>query len=260
MSPQRRLVDDLAPVREPAAARLAELFSGLAAEAVADVDLHEPLRLVEGEPGLLVLLVQPEGLPHQPGDGQAAAALVHRRRHRRIGLRCLGSPSAGSTSAAGTAMRICWPGRTFGGTRTLIVRPSGARTWRTAFGAVPAGIWICMVVLIFVVVWPAPRLRVLPRLPKAGLRWVRWPANCCRGCEVRTVTVPVRCVPPSYNAHSCARPALSRAPRWEMLPGRGARAAARTFRRGRRRMDGCRRPGACWAREPRTFAKPNRFA
>ena len=31
----------------------------------------------------------------------------------------------------------------------MIVRPSGARTWRTALGAVPAGIWICMVVLIF---------------------------------------------------------------------------------------------------------------
>ena len=43
----------------------------------------------------------------------------------------------------------------------MIVRPSGARTWRMALGAVPAGIWICMVVLIFVV-WPAPRLRVLP--------------------------------------------------------------------------------------------------
>ena len=50
------------------------------------------------------------------------------------------------------------------------------------------------------------------------------------GLQVRTVSVPVRCVPPSYNAHSCVPPALSRAPRWEMLPGRGARAAARTAR------------------------------
>ena len=56
-----------------------------------------------------------------------------------------GCGGALGAAAAGTAMRICWPGRTFGGTRTLIVRPSGARTWRMALGAVPAGIWTIMV-------------------------------------------------------------------------------------------------------------------
>ena len=56
-----------------------------------------------------------------------------------------GCGGALGAAAAGTEMRICWPGRTFGGTRTLIVRPSGARTWRMALGAVPAGIWTIMV-------------------------------------------------------------------------------------------------------------------
>mmetsp|Transcript_5537 Transcript_5537/g.13977 ORF Transcript_5537/g.13977 Transcript_5537/m.13977 type:complete len:285 (-) Transcript_5537:3-857(-) len=75
---ERLFINNFAPVGEPAAALLAEFLGGFSAEAVADVDLHEPLRLVEGEPGFLVLLVQPEGPPHQPGDGQAAAALVRR--------------------------------------------------------------------------------------------------------------------------------------------------------------------------------------
>ena len=77
----------------------------------------------------------------------AARCRAASSRCRRLASRSPAS-DAGSTSAAGTEMRICWPGRMFGGTRTLIVRPSGARTWRTAFGAVPAGIWICMVVLM----------------------------------------------------------------------------------------------------------------
>ena len=50
------------------------------------------------------------------------------------------------------------------------------------------------------------------------------------GLQVRTVSVPVRCVPPSYNAHSCVRPALKQSAALGEMPGRGARAAARTSR------------------------------
>ena len=83
------------------------------------------------------------------------------------------------------------------------------------------------------------------------------------GLQVRTVSVPVRCVPPSYNAHSCVRPALKQSAALGDAAGEGSPSSrAHRSSRRRRRMDGCRRAGAaCWARDPaRFFLLPNRFA
>jgi len=125
-------------------------------------------------------------------------------RCRRLASRSRAS-DAGPTSAGGTAMRICWPGLMFRGTRTLIVRPSGARTWRMALGAVPAGIWTIIVVLIFFVVWCCP-------CPGLCCEWVCWPATL-PGLRVRTVTVPALLRLPGAKAERRAG---------RCCPGRGA--------------------------------------
>ena len=113
----------------------------------------------------------PKDLPTNPATGRrprlsfaGTCAAFTARSRAASSRRCrLASRSCASDAgfvalgaAAGTEMRICWPGRTFGGTRTLRVRPSGARTWMMALGAVPAGIWTMKFVLIFAWCGAAP--------------------------------------------------------------------------------------------------------
>jgi hypothetical protein len=135
-------------------------------------------------------------------------------------------------------------------------------------GAVPAGIWICMVVLIFfvVVVLCCPRdcgVMGCP-LPRAGLRCdgCAGPRRC-RGCEfarLRSLSVAsrryIRLTALLRTPSAKQSAALGDAAR----PGSPSSRAHRSSR-GRRRMDGCRRAGTLSRLgNPEPFSVLNRFA